>query len=243
MRVGLTVMSVAAAVGCQSAAIDKSERAEPSEHLVESFPGIWVDREARTVEFLSVVPIDAAQPEGVLLESVVCIPDTREHESLLMARVRPSEVHQALLQIGLHPGAPAHFDFVGGRLVAIDPIGPRLVVTLHWVDELGQPQSARPSSWVIDPESGTHLPSSDEVGWVFAGSGFTRGVKSGVEYHADRDGTLIGLAAFGTETIAYADAFSPESAYADQVWIADEKAVPPVGTSVTVRIRPKEPRP
>jgi hypothetical protein len=144
--------------------------------------------------------------------------------------------------MGLHPGSPATFDFVGGRLVAIDPIGPRLIVSFHWLDEQGVPQSAEPDAWVVDSVTGEHLPPRSRGGWLFAGSGFSREIAR-TTYHADRDGTLIGLAAFGTETIAYAHALSPESAYADQAWIADPVAVPPPGTSVTVRIRPEEPAP
>jgi hypothetical protein len=208
--------------------------------LVEAFPGIRLSRESRTLEFQSVVPIDARTPAGVLLESIVCTPDTREHESLLMTTVRPSHIHAALLRLGLQPGRPARFDFRDGKLVAIDPIGPRLRVSLRWVDADGIAHAATPNDWVIDASTGEHLPRGfDGGGWVFAGSGSER-TPTGYTYHADTDGTLISLAAFGSETIAYAQALSPESAYADRVWIADPQAVPPRGQSVTVRIEPVE---
>lgn len=227
--------------GCQSAPTPDSGTSTPS-NSTEIFPGIRLDRTTRTIEFQGIVPINASAPDGIILETLVCTPDTREHETLVMARIQPSHLHQALLRLGLHPGSPAKYDFEGGRLIAINPIGPRLLVSFHWLDDQGQRQSVEPNAWIIDPQTNTHLPSRSNAGWLFAGSGFSR-EKSGTTYHADRDGTLIGLAAFGTETIAYAHAYSPESAYADQVWIADPDAVPPPGTSVTVRIRPEEPAP
>jgi hypothetical protein len=208
--------------------------------LVEAFPGIRLGRAARTIEFQGIVPIDARTTAGVLLESIVCTPDTREHESLLLTTVRPSHIHAALLRLGLQPGQPARFDFRDGVLIPIDPTGPRVMVTLHWVDADGVSRSATPNDWIIDAATGEHLPADSEGGgWVFAGSGSER-TPTGYVYHADTDGTLIGLAAFGSETIAYTQALSPESAYADRVWIADPEAVPPPGQSVTVHIEPVE---
>ena len=209
---------------------------EKSGTLVEIFPNVRLDRESRTLEFEAIVPIDARSPAGVPLESIVCTPDTREHESLLLTAVRPSHIHAALLRLGLQPGKPARFDFVDSRLVSIDPTGPGLVVSLHWVDADGAAHSAAPNDWIIDAATGEHLPT---LGWVFAGSGSER-TPTGYTYDADIDGTLIGLAAFGSETIAYAKALSPESAYASRVCIADPERVPPRGQSVTVHIEPVE---
>jgi hypothetical protein len=208
--------------------------------LVEVFPGIRLNRDTRALEFEAFVPIDARSPAGVSLESIICTPNTREHESLLLTTVRPSHIHAALLRLGLQPGRPARFDFRDGKLVAIDPIGPRLRVSLHWVDADGIAHAATPNDWTIDPATGEHLPAElVGGGWVFAGSGSER-TPTGYTYHADTDGTLISLAAFGSETIAYAKAISPESAWAGRVWIADPQAVPPRGQSVTVRIKPEE---
>ena len=222
---------------------------EKSGTLVEAFPGVWLNRSARTLEFQGVVPIDASTPSGsvfqpdfgtIALESIVCTPNTREHESLLVTAVRPSHIHAALLRLGLQPGRPARFDFRDGVLIPIDPTGARVLVSLHWVDADGVARSAAPNDWIIDAATGEHLPADFEGGgWVFAGSGSER-TPTGYVYHADADGTLIGLAAFGSETIAYAKALTPELAYADRVWIADPEAVPPRGQSVTVRIEPME---
>ncbi len=247
-RTVAVLASVIFAGGCSSSAGQDSSRTSSRgtetpplrSGLAEAFPGVWLSRTARTLEFQGIVPIDASTPAGVLLESIVCTPDTREHESLLMTAVRPSHIHAALLRLGLQPGQPARFDFRDGVLIPIDPTGPRVIVTLHWVDADGVARSAVPNDWIIDAATGEHLPADFEGGgWVFAGSGSER-TPTGYVYYADADGTLIGLAAFGSETIAYAQALSPESAWADRVWIADPKAVPPPGQSVTVRIEPVE---
>ena len=40
------------------------------------------------------------------LEQVACMVGTREHESLVVVEAKPSEVHAALLLLGLEPGTP-----------------------------------------------------------------------------------------------------------------------------------------
>lgn len=207
---------------------------------IETSPGLWIDRAARTVEFAAAVSVDVRTDGSVQLETVVCTPDTREYESLLVTAVRPSRIHAALLRIGLRPGEPGKFDFVDGKLIAIDPTGPRLRVSFHWLDDNDAPRSTDPAAWIVADPASVGPPVRPAAGFVFAGSGFARSA-AGAGYFADSDGTLIGLATFGSETIAYADAFSPESAYSDQAWFADENAVPPVGRSVTVRLEPEEP--
>jgi len=230
--------AAAAIGGCAGGQAGDSPRAMPPA-MVEVSPGLRVDRRARAVEFIGAVSVDVRAQGAVQLECVVCTPDTREYESLVVTPVRPSRIHAALLRLGLRPGQPGRFDFVDGKLIAIDPTGPRLRVSFHWLDDEGTPRSTDPSAWITADPAAAGPPMRPAAGFVFAGSGFARSA-AGAGYFADSDGTLIGLAAFGSETIAYADAFSPESAYSDQVWFADTNALPPMGRSVTVRLEPED---
>jgi hypothetical protein len=56
-------------------------------------------------------------------------------------------------------------------------------------------------------------------------------------YDAEGMGTLIGLATFGSETIAPETVFSPDSAQSEPVWIADRRTLPKISTPVTIRLR------
>jgi hypothetical protein len=208
----------------------------------ELFPGVRADVAARVVEFDGIVPIDCHDPASpeVFLEVTVCTPDTREHESLVMTRARPSHVHAALLAIGLKPGKPGSWRVEGKSLVAVPPEGDPVEVSIAYEDRPGHTIEAPASDWVKTAAAGGRFePKNPGVRWVFAGSEFRK--REGQEvYEADGAGALIGLTTFGSETIAWADTLSPESSVQDPDWIADPANVPKAGTKVVVRIRPAD---
>lgn len=211
----------------------------------EVFPGVRVDRAARTVEFDGVVPIDVRNPDGtpIFLEVVVCTADTREHESLVATTARPSDIHAALLLIGLEPGRPGGFrrlDAAPGerpgtptRFERIPPEGDGVRVDFV-VDRDGSASVEPASSWVVRDRTLEPLP---DDGFVFAGSRFV--TRQGREwYDADGAGTLIGLHTFGSECVAWRGVMSPESAVDEPAWVAHPSRTPPFGAPVIVRLSP-----
>lgn len=206
--------------------------------LREVFPGVRVDVERRLVEFDGVVPIVADAPDAgvVFLEVIACIPDTKEHETLVVTPARPSHIHAALLMIGLEPGAPGGWEWEDETLVPIQPKGDEVAVEFVWTDDLGVEQAAPAWRWVKNDVTGEPLPAKK---WLFAGSRMVewRGEEF---YDADGTGVLIGLTTFGSETLAYPILYNPEAAIEEPVWIADAERVPPLDTPVTVRLTPAE---
>ena len=87
---------------------------------------------AKTVEFDGTVPIDCHDPRTprVYLEVAVCTPDTKEHEALVVTRVKPSDVHAALLAAGLEAGEPGTWTWENKKLVAHPPKGGPVEVVL-----------------------------------------------------------------------------------------------------------------
>jgi hypothetical protein len=201
----------------------------------ELFPGVRADLGRKIVEFDGTVPIDVHDPKTpiVYLEVAVCTRDTKEHETLVATSVKPSEVHAALLAAGLEPGQPGSWKWDDKKIVPIPPQGPPLKVTFVY-DKDGKPVEAAATDWVVNAESGEGFAKPSE-GWLFAGS-VMRSRQGQQVYEADGAGTLIGLATFGTETIAWKRVFSPDSEVDEPEWIANVKLVPPVGTKVTVRL-------
>ena len=92
-------------LACAAATVCTLAAAVAFAEPMEVFPGVRLDRDAGYVEFDGTVPIIADAGDGtvVFLELMVCIPDTKEHEALVMAPVKPSHVHAALLALGLEP--------------------------------------------------------------------------------------------------------------------------------------------
>lgn len=207
----------------------------PDDGWVEAFPGVRVNVARRAVEVEGIVPIDCHHPEtpDVYLEVIVCTPDTREHEALVMTRALPSHVHAALLLVGLAPGSPGAFvPDNEGRLIRVPPRGdPVRVLFFTDGDEAGAPAS----DWVVNVTSGRALSDEAAGGWVFAGSRMVR--RQGRErYDADGEGTLVGLHTFGAEVVAWRPVYNPESVIDEPEWIANRAVVPAFGTTVRVRL-------
>lgn len=216
--------------------------------LVQLFPHVNVNRSLKRVEIDGIVPIDCHNPETprVFLEVLVCTPDSKEHETLVMTRARAQQVHAALLAIGLTPGAPGRVEWNDRKPAMVAPTGAALTVRfrvegsseeidpLSWVSLVRKGEAARPLATQADGS-----PETDAGGFVFAGSRTRTMVdpQTGREreyYGADVDGTVIGLTTFGTETVAWSRVLSPESAVQEPEWIANVAVVPKVGTKVTV---------
>ncbi len=211
--------------------------------VTEPFPGVRLDLEEKYVEFDGTVPIVLTDPDmpDVYLEVIVCIPDTKEHETLVVTSVKPSHVHAALLLLGLEPGEPGSWTFEGEGVDGVwrphDPKGDEVKVEFTYTDAEGVEHTVSPSAWVRHME--THEPLPD-LTFVFAGSRMVDRGYGGPRYDSDGTGLLIGLATFGSETIAWPRTFSPDSQMDEPVWVADPNTTPPFDTAVRVRIRPAE---
>jgi hypothetical protein len=214
------------------------------------FDGIRVDVHAGIVEFdARVSPMLVSDPRTptIYLETVVCAPDTREHETLLVSPVRPSSLHAAMLMAGLTPGEPGRWRIEQCVPAATPPSGDRLRVEFV-LPGAGGGGPVRPESWIVSAKTGGRL-SETAGGWVFAGSRLidarTRGRGGSLEepamiYDADGAGVIVGLASFGNEVIAWSEVISPESRVQPPEWAADLSAAAPAGTPVVVRVRRAE---
>lgn len=197
------------------------------DHRISDDRAVVIDRERRSVRFAGIVPINAK--EWTMLEVLVCNPDSREHEALVMTRARPSHIHAALLALGARPGRPGGLFWDGEGFEMREPSGPPIGVRFavegaaegegeNWVD-------AR--DWFT-----TQPPNPLDTAWRFTGS-----VLSGDRYAADTDGTIVSLVSFGTEPIGMSPAVTEVDAERGFDFVARPERVPPFGTPVTVELR------
>src|SRR5262249_11037911 len=178
----------------------------PHPTLKEVFPHVRLDAAKHLIEIDGSVPIDAHSEKTprVYLEVCVCIPDSKEHETLVMTKAVPSNVHAALLLAGLQPGKPGQWDWSGEKLKAIPPTGDPVTVTVSYTKD-GKTIEAPITDWVITTQTQrtmTQTAAADSDHFVFAGSTIFKR-KDREYYTADYDGTLVGLTTFGGETIAW----------------------------------------
>jgi hypothetical protein len=219
--------------------------------VVQLSPHVAINREEGFVEVNGVVAIDVhgATP-NVYLEVLVCSPNSREHESLIVTKARASDVHAALLLLGMEPGSPGAFTWEGQQLVSVAPTGPALRVLVQpegaagWVPILDwvisptlAKQGAPVQAGVIDQGSALEQakPPRHASGFLFAGSTF-RSIQGQEVYAGDAEGTIVGLATFGTETVAFATVHNPDASTEQPHLIADAAKLPKHGTSVKVRL-------
>ncbi len=231
-------------IGCGLIGCGSADRAGAGGGWATPFPHVRMNIAQRTIELDGLVPIDPHDKETpeIYLEVVVCSKNSREHETLVVTEARPSDVHAALLLLGLEPGAPGAWgwDRARSKMTVTPPMGPGVRVSFMYRDAGGAQVESDPADWIIDVHGRRSLRELAGIGrapWVFAGSVIApRPDGPGEYYKADIEGTLVGLATFGTETLAWPMVFSPEAAVQAPEWIADPAKVPPWKTPVTVRL-------
>lgn len=173
------------------------------------------------------------------LEQVVCSPSTREHESLVVARAKPSHIHAALLMAGFEPGKPGRWTYENQKFGAVDPTGDKVAVRVRYTDKSGKVVEEDIGKWIHEPASAkkSAKPFPHEP-WVFGGSAIERNNANapGEHYVADMTGSIIGLVTFGDEMIGFSRVLSDQESVQEPEWEVNSEAVPPMGTAVTVII-------
>ncbi|MBI5434179.1 MAG: hypothetical protein HZA52_15200 [Planctomycetes bacterium] len=174
------------------------------------------------------------QREGVV-EVFACAPQGKTHESVVVLDCVPSGLQAGLLVIGLVPGAPAEHRTDGTEAA---PTGDAVEIRVRWLDADGRELSARAEEWVwLEGAGRTMAPR----GWIFAGSYEqpSSDGAGGVVFAADQVKTLA-TTYRDTSTILE----NPErEAFDDTLYVANARAVPPVGTKLVATFRRAEARP
>jgi hypothetical protein len=205
--------------------------------VLEPVEGITVRPDAPAVEIKAWTCLEAGW-----LEQIACAPRSREHESLVVVKARPSDVHAALLAAGFEHGAPGNWSYEGGALTFTPPTGDRLEVLVRYERD-GRKVEESIRTWLADAEG---RPSFPDTAWVFAGSAFAANLEwmgPGEHYVADQTGSIIGLVTFGDEIVGFEEVFADQQDVQPLEWQVRTDYVPAVGTPVTLILRPAVPRP
>ena len=161
------------------------------------------------------------------LEHLVCLKGTKEHEAILATEAQPRQIHAGLLLTGAEPGHPVRF------IPKFEPpTGTSIAIEVMWKtgDKTSRADARR---WLKDEK--TRKPLAED--WVFAGSElFMEPVTKKMVYAAD-EGDLITVANFGSSILDLP--FASSASDADRVFSADPEQVPPLGTEVLLRLRPR----
>lgn len=201
---------------------------------VVTWPHVRVDLQKRIVEVDAFSGITSGW-----LEQIVCTPEGRVHETVVVALARPSHIHAALLLLGLEPGKPGSWERAttaegGSTYAVVAPVGPKVRLTVRY--ERGGEEVEEPVvRWVRDANSGKLLP--DEP-FVFGGSRIVSNDAGITGYAADFTGSIAGLVTFGDETLGWVEVLPDKEAVLAPEWLANTEAMPEMGTPITLCLRP-----
>lgn len=211
-------------LGC-TPAVTSAQESQPAEGAAEGVregeAALEIDREHRVVR----VRCQALRVD-MPLEFFCVLWGTADHESVLRTRVKPSEIHAALLALGLEPGHPLRF--VPQTKTWLPPSGPPISVLVEW-EEGGETRRERAGRLVRDLEDGHPMPSRP---FVFSGS---RVLEDGV-YAADITGQLVSLVNFEYSLMDVPELAS--NANETLEWEINPETMPPEGAMVWMVLEP-----
>ena len=211
------------------------ERAEPLVENREALKSlsenekqpIWLDtKNSQVVMVGQVCQTDAP------LELFACLKNTKEHEAVLSIDVEAIAAHAGLLALGAETGNPVSWD------PEYKPAsGTQIEVLVRWKDAEGNVKNARAQDWVYDVENEKAM----EHPWVFAGSGFWVDEETGRKHYKAEGGDFICVSNFSSAMLD----LPIESSQANNALMfkAYTERIPPLGTPVTVLLRPKLDKP
>ncbi len=197
-----------------------AEEVPPKTSVAVLAEGLSVDAKNHQVRMDAVVCLRRG-----ILEYLVCRKHTFEHESIFSTNCKPSQLHLALLLIGLEPFA---YDFdlewpQRARAHTASQITIEVEYTLDGV-LMRQPLSI----FVINRE---HASEKIPDHWTFAGSVFYQ--QEGKEYYAaDSTGGVIGVTPKGASVIQFGDRLGIPYQGEDQGLEVNSKTTPLAGTQV-----------
>jgi hypothetical protein len=195
---------------------------QPEAGWKEMGRNVWFDpKERRAILRARVVLRDG------VLEHLMCVKGTKEHEAILATDAWPRIIHATLLLTGAEKGRPVSF-----APKFEPPSGSPIGIELRWRQD-GQLLRADARQWVWDGKTKAPL----TIDWVFAGSiEYVDQITKKPAYAAD-DGDLITVANFASAILDLPIASSADDA--DRMFTANTKRIPPIGTEVFVVLGPR----
>jgi hypothetical protein len=205
-------------VTCISIAAEPATK--PAEQA-DKLPGIHVDAQAKQIR-IECEEIDCKMP----LEFFCVVNGTNEHESVLRTKARPSNIHLALLMLGLEPGEGVKYSDAAKKW--FPPHGPPLRISCEFEKD-GKKLTVPAYRMMRDIKTQKPMP---PMTWIFVGSK----VMPDGNYAADMTGYVVSVVNFELTLIDIPDLAS--SANETLEWQIDTDVAPPGGTPVTMIIEP-----
>ena len=187
---------------------------------------IWIDFKSKQVILGGNICLTAGQ-----LEMFACPAGTKEHESVIAVNAAASEMHAALVALGIEPGKPCQWD------PEYKPAsGPVIDIEIRWRDTKSQSTISRSAKQMIQ-DFHTKKPMIHQ--WVFGGSELWEDPESGEKIYYANSGEMICLSNFSTASLD----LNVESSQSNEglLFQALTENIPPLGTKVYLVLKLGQP--
>ncbi|MBK1876473.1 YdjY domain-containing protein [Pelagicoccus mobilis] len=198
---------------------------------IPSVPHVSINVKQRAVDVEAVVCLH----EG-LLELVACTEGTKEHESIVSVKAQAKHIHLMLNLLGAKEGSPATtapLDDTGERFRNVPAHGAPVDVFLVYPNQEGELEE-HPINKFIRNKDETAF---DGNTFIFTGSVLRARENQKPTYQADKSGNVITISSFGDELLGLQKHFSHVND--DLQWEVSAADLPPVETSILLRLRPQ----
>lgn len=197
------------------------KEAPPSSGLVPLGPSMRLDKPNGLV----VIDAEVSLKMG-LLEMFLCPRKSKEHESILVADVKPRDVHFALLLAGASPGRPMQTDPPKA------PSGQRIKA---WIErqENGRTTLVDAREWIREEKSNKTM----NADFVFVGSQFVRPPGSERTIYVGDEGYLICVANFPGAVIDVSQSSTASDA-GEKMFVPFTERIPERGSVVKLILEP-----
>jgi hypothetical protein len=183
---------------------------------------IWFDPKTRKL----IIRARITLTDGYL-EHLLCLEQTKEHESVLATEAPAQNIHTGLLLTGAKEGHPVRF------VPKFEPpAGTPIRIELEWTDKEGKVQRANAKDFVTDQKSKKPL----DIDWVFAGSTWIKNPDTNEAYYAANSGDLFTVSNFTSAILDLPIASSADDS--SRSFVANTSRIPPRGTRVTMFLSP-----
>jgi hypothetical protein len=216
----LLTLSVCVSLCCRADAVDdpKTPAAPPAK--TGKLPHLEFDVKKKEVR----VECETLAVETPL-EFFAVVVNGPEHEAVVRSKVKPSDLHTALLAIGLKPGAPVSWSEAAKKW--LPPHGPPVHLLMEY-QKSGKTVTEPANRWMRDIKTKKPMPRTT---WIFAGS---RVMKDG-SYAADSTGYLVSVVNFDMTVFDIPDLASSSNETLE--WERNPETAPPGGTKCKMVIQ------
>lgn len=197
-------------------------------------PAFSVDKNAKTITINSVMaPRKLAKFKDIYPIEVIATfaapKGQKAHETIVSFDAKPSDIHKALVDLGVKPGKPARGEEARAS-------GPEVELFLEFAGADGKPKKVAVEDILINTKTNQAM---GKVKWHFTGSAMKNPdpEKDDVVYGADLTGTLISLFPVTDDTVFQSSLTLKEEK--EMKLETDKKVLPKEGTAVKLIIQVK----